>query len=322
VPSHTDVVVVGAGVSGLTTAICLAEAGHPVRVWSALPPLRTTSAVAGAMWGPSFQEPMTRTTAWTESSLREFTELARDPRTGVRLAPALTLGMVPQGEPPPQARMVPDLRSCAAHELPPGFVAGARSTMPLVDMPRYLVYLEDRLRDAGGKLESRTVRALSEATEVAPVVVNCSGLGARELAGDGEVRPVFGQHVVVTNPGLDELVMELSADPEWVSYFPHHDRVVCGGIRIADRWDTTPDPDLTERILARCRRIEPRLADAEVIEVVTGLRPDRPAVRVEAEPLGAGLCVHNYGHGGNGVSLSWGCAREAAALAGSAGVAG
>lgn len=308
--------VVGAGVSGLTTAICLAEAGRQVRVWTARPPLETTSVVAGAMWGPSFQEPMARTMAWTERSLREFTELARDPRTGVRLAPALTLGAVPTGAVPPQARIIPDLRPCPETELPEGFAAGSRSTMPLVDMPRYLGYLTDRLAAAGGKLELRTVAALAEAAQAAPVIVNCSGLGARELAGDATVRPVFGQHVVVGNPGLTELVMELTPEPEWVSFFPHTDRVVCGGIRIPDRWDTTPDPDLTDRILARCQRIEPRLAGAEILEVVTGLRPDRPAVRVEAQPLGDALCVHNYGHGGNGVSLSWGCAREAAALAG------
>jgi len=40
-----------------------------------------------------------------------------------------------------------------------------------------------------------------------------------------------------------------------------------------------------------------------------GLRPNRPAVRLEAEPLGDGRRVHCYGHGGMGVSLSWGCAR-------------
>jgi D-amino-acid oxidase len=187
--------------------------------------------------------------------------------------------------------------------------------MPLMDMPRYLDYLERRLVAAGGEIEQHRVATLAEAAEVAPVVVNCAGLGARELAGDLTVTPVFGQHVIMTNPGLDELLMELSSQPEWVSYFPHRDRVVCGGIRTPGRWDTTPDPELTDRIIARCRRVQPRLRDAAVVEVITGLRPDRPAVRVEAEPLGSGWCVHNYGHGGNGVSLSWGCAREAAELA-------
>jgi D-amino-acid oxidase len=302
-------------VSGLTTAICLAEAGRRVRLWTAEPPHRTTSVVAGALWGPSFQEPMAKTMAWTEISLREFTALAVDPDTGVRLAPAVVVGTLPVGgEMPPQARIIPELRPCTEDELPPGFDSGFRSRMPLMDMPRYLDYLERRLVAAGGEVEQRRLNTLSEAVEAAPAVVNCTGLGARELAGDPTVTPVFGQHVIMTNPGLDELLLELSIRPEWVSYFPHLDRVVCGGIRLPNRWDTTPDPDLTDRIVERCRRVQPRLRDAAVIEVITGLRPDRPAVRVEAEPLGSGLCVHNYGHGGNGVSLSWGCAREAAEL--------
>jgi len=312
-----SVLVVGAGVSGLTTAICLAEVGRGVRVWAAEPPQRTTSVVAGALWGPSFQEPMAKTLAWTEVSLGEFTALAADPDTGVRLAPAVVVGALPaDGEMPPQAQMIPELRPCTDEELPPGFESGFHSRMPLMDMPRYLDYLERRLAAAGGGVEQHRVATLAEAAEVAPVVVNCAGLGARELAGDLTVTPVFGQHVIMTNPGLDELLLELGVESEWVSYFPHRDRVVCGGIRTPDRWDTTPDPELTDRIIARCRRVQPRLRDAAVIEVITGLRPDRPAVRVEAERLGSGWCVHNYGHGGNGVSLSWGCAREAAELAG------
>jgi D-amino-acid oxidase len=314
--SGEPVIVVGAGVSGLTAGICLAEAGRPVRVWTAEPPQQSTSVVAGALWGPSFQEPMTKTMAWTEVSLREFTALAADSDTGVRLAPAVVVGGPAGGEVPPQARIIPELRPCTEDELPPGFDHGSHSRMPLMDMPRYLDYLERRLVAAGGVIELRRVRTLAEAAEAAPVVVNCSGLGARQLAGDPSVRPVFGQHVMMTNPGLDELLMELTVEPEWVSYFPHRDRVVCGGIRLPDRWDSTPDEEVTDRIVARCRRVQPRLRDAEIIDVVTGLRPDRPTVRVEAEPLGSSWCVHNYGHGGNGVSLSWGCAREVAKLVG------
>ncbi|MFL6140485.1 MAG: FAD-dependent oxidoreductase [Labedaea sp.] len=315
--SAAPVVVVGAGVSGLTTAVCLAEAGRTVLVLAAEPPARTTSMVAGALWGPSFLQPLAKTLEWTERSLREFTGLAADPRTGVRLAPAVTVGALPAGDQvPPQARIIPELRACTQDELPIGFTEGTWARMPLIDMRRYLEYLSHRLTEAGGSLEIRRLASLAEALTEAPVVVNCAGLGARELAGDPDVRPVFGQHVLLTNPGLDQLVVELTLEPEWVSYFPHRDRVVCGGIRVPDRWDLTPDPELTERIVARCRRAEPRLHDAEVIETVTGLRPERLVVRVEAEQLGTGLCVHNYGHGGGGVSLSWGCAREAAQLAG------
>jgi D-amino-acid oxidase len=314
--SGNGVVVVGAGVSGLTTAICLAEAGERVRVWTAEPPGRTTSALAGAMWGPSFQEPLARTLAWTEQSLRDLRELAMRPGTGVRMAPVLTVGGLPlTGRMPPQVRLIPDLRACDADELPAGFVTGFRSTMPVLDMPRYLEYLSGRFTKAGGEMEIRTVGSLAEAADAAPVVVNCAGLGARELAGDPAVRPVLGQCVAVTNPGLEEVFLELTAEPETTHYCPHPDRVLCGGITLPGRWDTAPDPGVTERILDRCRRVEPRLRHADVIDAWVGLRPDRPAVRLEAERLGRARCVHNYGHGGSGVSLSWGCAREAAALA-------
>jgi D-amino-acid oxidase len=212
------------------------------------------------------------------------------------------------------AQLIPDLRPAEPADLPEGFRVGFRATVPMIDMPHYLDYLTQRLAAAGCEIEEHPVQSLAEAADAAPVVVNCSGLGARALVGDNTVRPLFGQHVVLTNPGLQQLFLEISTGPEWVCYFPHPQRVVCGGISIPDRWDTTAEPDITDRIVARCRRIEPRLAGAEVIETITGLRPDRPSVRLEAEPLGRARCIHNYGHGGNGVTLSWGCARDVVRL--------
>jgi D-amino-acid oxidase len=248
--------------------------------------------------------------------LTDFRELAEQPGTGVRMAPVLTVGDLPSGTAlPPQVALIPDLRACEPAELPEGFAAGFRSTMPLMDMPRYLDYLTTRLTAGGGRIEIRNVGSLAEAAEAAPTVVNCSGLGARELAADRSVRPVRGQFVVVTNPGLHECFVELSTAAEATIFCPHADRVLCGGIAVPDAYGTEPDPEVSERILERCRRVEPRLAQAEVIGTLVGLRPGRPSVRVEVETIGAARCVHNYGHGGNGVSLSWGCAREAAALA-------
>jgi D-amino-acid oxidase len=248
-----------------------------------------------------------------------FRELANDPTTGVRMAPAMTVGELTGTDAMSSAaQLIPDLRPADPSDLPGGFRTGFRATMPMIDMPHYLHYLTNRLVAAGCEIEIHPVRSLAEAADAAPIVVNCTGLGAGALTGDGTVRPLFGQHVILTNPGLEQLFLEINSGPEWTCFFPHPQRVVCGGISVPDRWDTTPDPALTDRIIERCRRIEPRLVQAEVVETITGLRPDRPSVRVEAEPLGSAfggasgraLCIHNYGHSGNGVTLSWGCARD------------
>ena len=311
-----QIVVVGAGVSGLTSAICLAEAGWPVRVWAAALPHQTTSIVAGAVWAPPRPgERAAKTQVWTEHSLQVFRDLANDPTAGVRMAPALTVGELAGAHAMSSAaNLIPDLRPADPAEIPHGFGTGFRATMPMIDMPRYLDYLTKRLAAAGCDIETHPVRSLTEAADAAPIVVNCAGLGAGALVGDDTVRPLFGQHVVLTNPGLQQLFLEVNSGPEWICYFPHPQRVVCGGISIPGRWDTTADPEVTDRILQRCRQIEPRLAEAEVIETITGLRPDRPSVRVQAEPLGRAFCVHNYGHSSNGVTLSWGCAREVVRL--------
>ncbi|WP_096287924.1 FAD-dependent oxidoreductase [Mycobacterium ahvazicum] len=314
--SPQQIVVVGAGVSGLTSALCLAEAGWPVRVWSAAPPERTTSVVAGAVWAPPRPaERAAETIAWIRHSLEVFRELAADPDSGVQLSPALAVGELTATESMSSAaQLIPALRPAHPTDLPEGFRVGFRATLPMIDMPHYLGYLTHRLAAAGCEIEEHPVRSLAEAADAAPIVINCSGLGARALVGDDTVRPLFGQHVILANPGLRQPFLEINNGPEWVCYFPHPQRVVCGGISIPDRWDTTAEPDITERILARCRRIEPRLGEAEVLETITGLRPDRPSVRLEAEPLGKARCIHNYGHGGNGVTLSWGCARDVVRL--------
>lgn len=313
--TNEPVIVVGAGVSGLTTAVCLAEEGRAVRVLAAEPPRATTSMVPGALWGPCFEEPMDRTLAWTEQSLADFRALAADPSTGVRMAPAVTVGALPPDtELPPQVRMIPGLRPARPEELPAGHTAGFCALMAVVDMPRYLDHLTARLAEAGVVIEMRRVRSWTELAAEASVVVDCAGLGARDLAGDPDLEPAFGQHVVLSNPGLDTVFVDLTGGSDSTIFVPHPDRVVCGGISRPGRWDTAPDPEVTARILNRCRNAEPRLRDAELLDVLTGLRPSRPAVRVEAEDADGLRVVHNYGHGGHGVSLSWGCARDAARL--------
>ncbi|MFE9777122.1 FAD-dependent oxidoreductase [Streptomyces sp. NPDC005775] len=306
----SDVIVVGGGVIGLTTAMVLARRGHRVRVWSAAPAAATTSAVAGALWWPYRIEPQDSVGDWSLTSLRWYEELAARPQeTGVRLVDGLHRGerLASLG---PWAGQLNGAVETAE---------GLRCRLPLLDMPVHLEWLEGRVEAAGGAVERRTVVSFDEAAAEAATVVNCTGLGARELVPDSGVRPVRGQLVLVENPGIEEWYTE--ADPassETTYFFPQPGRLVLGGTAGADDWGTVPDPRTAQEIVARCARVRPEIAGARVIGHRVGLRPARDAgVRIEAEALpGGGRLVHNYGHGGAGVTVAVGCAQAAARLVG------
>ncbi|MEU1629885.1 FAD-dependent oxidoreductase [Streptomyces sp. NPDC020096] len=311
-----DVIVIGGGVIGLTTAIRLAESGARVRVWSRDPVDRTTSAIAGALWEPYRIEPQDRVAAWSRRTFEVLAELAERPaETGVRLVPGLQAldGDLPL---PYWADTVPGLRPAEPDELPPGYKSGFRARLPLVDMPTHLDYLSRRLTAAGGTLEHRTATSLAEAARHAPRIVNCTGLAARDLVPDPRVRPVRGQIVIVENPGLTEwFVRAGDEDTEAVYLFPQPYGLLLGGTAHEGVWDTTPDPAEAAAIINRCALIDPRVSTARVLRHRAGLRPVRDEVRLEREelpiPKGA-VCVHNYAHGGAGITVSWGCADEAA----------
>ncbi|MCX4568222.1 FAD-binding oxidoreductase [Streptomyces viridodiastaticus] len=303
------VLVVGAGVAGLTTAVVLAEAGASVHVIAEQVP-GVTSLAAGAMWGPYLVEPKDKVDQWGQRSLEIFRELAQDAATGVRLTSGIEASRTAEAA-PDWATTLPGFRPCERAELPAGFTAGYRFTVPLIDMPTYLDYLLRRLSDAGGVLEQRRLTSLSDASP-ASAIVNCAGLGARDLVPDPELRPIRGQHVVVTNPGLTEFFSEdTGLSPDLLCFYPHGDTVVLGGTAIDGEGDLAPDDKAVAGILARCAEVEPRLAEARVLEHRVGARPTRATVRVEEEVGEDGtVVVHNYGHGGAGVTLSWGCAEE------------
>ena len=161
----------------------------------------------------------------------------------------------------------------------------------------------------------RTVTALDEIFETAGVVVNCAGLGARALAGDASMVAVRGQVVRVEQFGLDRYILD-EQSPDGIAYvYPRSNDVVLGGTREPGNERIEPDPETAREIVRRCSLLEPRVAAARIVSHAVGLRPGRPTVRLEAERPGPGrLLVHDYGHGGSGVTLSWGCAEDVAAL--------
>jgi D-amino-acid oxidase len=305
-----DVLVIGAGVSGLTTGICLAEAGLSVTIRTAALPEQTTSVAAGAIWGLVRVGPPDRVLDWGRTGLEALAKLAAEPGTGVRMVSGKEVSRTPL-ELRYWTDLLPGLRWCEESELPGGFAAGWHYTAPVATMPVYLNYLRTRFEQAGGMLEVSPAGSLAELAGAAPVLVNCSGAAARDLVPDPAVVAVRGQVVLAANPGIEEFFISRDEEPPWIVYmFPHGGTILLGGTNEEGNWDENPSSDIAERIVAGCAAIDPRLREAEILGHRVGLRPCRPEVRLEPEPLDGGVLWHNYGHGGAGVSLSWGCAAE------------
>jgi D-amino-acid oxidase len=305
-----DALVIGSGVAGLTTAIRLCEAGARTHILTSCEPAATTSALATAMVGPTFGLSGPRNQAWEAATVEAMR--AEDLSTGVHVCRGRFLA-VPAGFIPPGAEALPGFGICEGEDLPVGYETGFWAEVPLVDMPRYLERLVDRFEGLGGTIEVTALDSIADATAIAPRVANCSGLGSRELVPDPDVGPSRGPKIVVENPGLDTFAIVGPPGPVGTSFHPHGDLVVLGGSATPSD-DTEPDLDEERAIIERCAAIEPRLRDARVVEHRVGLRPDRAEVRLEREDHGEARVVHNYGHGGLGVTLSWGCADDVVSL--------
>ena len=295
-------IVVGAGVVGLTSAVRLLEAGHRVDVVARDLPLETTSAVAAALWYPYLALPHDRVTAWAATSYAVLEELSRTEGTGVRMLTGTEVLRAPAPDPWWRSA-VPSLDRETA--LPPGYADGWTFVSPVVDMPVHLRWLVRRLDELGGTLTRMNLSALPDD---GTLVVDATGLGARHFGADPSVVPVRGQVVVVEQVGLDRWTLD-STGPTYV--VPRTHEVVLGGTEERGEWSRTPDPATAEDVLRRATALVPELAGARVLRHKVGLRPARPAVRLER----TGDVIHCYGHGGAGVTLSWGCAGDVVGLA-------
>jgi D-amino-acid oxidase len=300
-PEQADrIVVVGAGVVGLSCALRLLEAGHRVDVLARDLPLETTSSIAAALWYPYLALPQDKVTAWGRAAYDEFARLADQGADGVAMRRGTEL--LQEATPDPWwVDAVPALERVAPRT---PYTDAWSFVAPVVDMPRYLAWLDRRVKEAGGTVTRMALPGLPDA----PLVVNCSGLGSRVLAGDPTTTPVRGQVVVVEQWGLDEWLLAEDG-PTYV--IPRTHDVVLGGTDDAGEWDRSPAPEVAADIVRRASALVPEVATARVLRHKVGLRPARPEVRLER----VGDVIHCYGHGGAGVTLSWGCADEVARLA-------
>ena len=248
---------------------------------------------------------------WADTSLDHFLHLSQFIDTGVALRRMREVYKHPFPI-PGIAINCPCSCACPADELPKGMTDGFLMIVPIIAPPIYLKYLSDGIEAKGGRIELREIESLDELADEAPLLINCSGVGARKLAKDNAVYPIRGQTVLVDAPQILAGYMDNS---EVVHIFPRPDGVLLGGIKWEHDWKKAVDLELSRAIVADCARIEPSLADAQPLRRFSGLRPGRYEARLEKEALTRDChVIHNYGHGAIGYTLSWGCAEDVARM--------
>jgi glycine/D-amino acid oxidase-like deaminating enzyme len=249
------VAVLGSGVMGLSTARLVQEAGFPVTIYAAALPPDTTSNIAGGQFHPFglYREDMV-TPEWMaqftralEYSWRRFQIMVGDDY-GVRWLPTFVASGSPEAQLLPYFPPINRVLSAREHPFPIDSVI--RYDTLYVETGRYLRQMLRDVQVAGGRID---VRRFATPTDIAPLpeslVINCTGLGSRDLFGDAELRPARGQ-LAILEP-QPEVRYAYTGDGYM---FPRPDGIILGGTFELDQWDTIPEPQAIERILAIHKR--------------------------------------------------------------------
>jgi len=304
-----QITIVGAGVSGLSTGIRLLEQGYNVKIISKEFSPNTVSDVAAAWWYPFLVEPVEKTNKWSSESFNEFLRLKSE---GLECI-TMRLGreyLEEKTDPPGWSGDIPHFRILESDEIIENYTFGWELEAPVIEMHIYMPWLLSKFMKLGGSIEVNEFERIEEVP--GDIVVNCSGLGARNLSNDEEVIPVRGQVVYIKqDPGFGRYDQK----PESLTYtIPRRDVTVLGGTAQIGDWDESIREKDNESILSKCELLWPELDRKNIIGTAVGLRPSRYELRLELELINGRKVIHNYGHGGAGVTLSWGCADEVAKI--------
>ncbi|KAM6182000.1 D-aspartate oxidase [Erethizon dorsatum] len=319
------IAVIGAGVIGLSTAVCISELVPQCSVTiiaDKFTPDTTSDVAAGILIPHVYPDtPIYTQKRWFRDTFDHLSSIASSTEAadaGVYLLSGWQIfRSIPAEQVPFWADVVLGFRKMTEAELKifPQYVFGHAFTTLKCETSVYLPWLEKRLKTHGGLLLHRRVDDVWELQPSFDIVVNCSGLGSQELVGDSAVFPMRGQILQVQAPWVKHFIRDGSG----LTYiYPGASYVTLGGTRQKGDWNLSPDAEISQDIFSRCCTLEPSLRRACSIKERVGLRPDRSSMLLQKEFLardGRRLCVvHNYGHGSGGISVHWGCALEAARL--------
>ncbi len=299
--------IIGSGVIGLTTAVYLQNKGFEVTIYTKEMPSETTSAVAAAIWFPYNVSPKEKVSLWSKFTYQYFSKLALNSRSGVQFVPVTIIEKTMEDCWWLEAIPNQNYTKIPFKDLPLGYNIGFKVNIPFIESSVFLDFLLQKFLMNGGKIIQKEIMSFAELDAEIPIV-NCSGLGAIELCEDEELFPVKGQIVTVPKQAkINSLIVNYNIDTkgeELIYIIVRNNDIVLGGTSVNGNFDKTIDNEVSTKIIERCKGILPNLKNTNIIKEKVGLRPKRLSIRLEKE----GNIIHNYGHGGAGFTVSWGCA--------------
>lgn len=309
--SKQNILIIGAGVIGLSTGITLLQNGYQVTIWAKDLPPHTTSNQAAAVWYPYLCFPREKAIPWSKNTFEYLqNNILHDPTSGCMTRTMTQIFDKPQPEPWWKETIEQPIERPSAAELPEGYVDAYRLQTIVIDTSIYMTYLLTTFTRLGGTITQKEVKDLPETFQANRLVINCTGLGAKELVNDDKLYPVRGQMIKIKATGFDQVIVDDDSHNALTAIIPRTHDIMLAGTAQKNNWSTEIDPKDTAEILRKVTLIAPQLTNIEIISQQVGLRPAREVVRLEAETIANQTIIHNYGHGGAGFTLSWGCAQD------------
>jgi D-amino-acid oxidase len=311
ISTKPQIAIIGGGIIGLTSGIRLLENGFKVKLLTKESPLITTSSVAAAMWHPggAVAEPLKH---WCQHSLQVFKELAKDKQSGIKFVKAYELSdreFTDMG-----LELADDLGLLIVSPFPKPWNYGYQFSTARINVPTYLPFLLKRFEALGGTVEQKQILDLK--TLPYDIIVNASGVGAKELVNDEGVYPIRGQIIRTAKPEhFPDDIIHIHSGGTFTYIIPRDNDCILGGTYEVGDDNKVPDDAIAKAILERTSAFKPELLTATILEHKVGLRPGRDKVRLEREEKNGQVVIHNYGHGSIGHTLAWGCAEDVVQLA-------
>ena len=312
----SNIAIIGAGIIGLTCAEELLRHGHDLTIFYDTPLNATTSSKAGAIWYPYKVEADEKALGWAMDTLDVLNKKLSHKEAGCFQT---TLHQYFDDEPVVEKWMdgfdgfqLHGLNDDKAEFDKKDFPYATQMKVPLVDSPLVMKNMVNHLSANDVKFHYARLSDIETDARLEPfdLIINCSGMGAKELAHDDTLQSGRGQVLLMTNPNLNHSSVYAKSDDELTYILPRGDRCVVGGCYQIENDNINEDKNLTQLILERAYRFAPALKTQAILDIKVGFRPVRPTIRLEKQIMSNRTVIHNYGHGGAGWSFAWGCALE------------